>query len=332
MSSARTIPRSCSLISANGLSKHFGGKRALGPVSFEIETGETVGFLGLNGAGKTTLLRILAGDLRPSAGSFAVQGVDCIHNPHDLRKLVGFLPDTPPLYTEMSAREYVRFAGLIRGMSKDDVNRRIGEVEEITNTADVANVLLRELSHGYKQRIGVAQAIIHEPALLILDEPTGGLDPAQIVEIRLMIKGLKEKHTVLVSSHILPEIQETCDRLLVLRDGTLIASGTEQELAAQLTSRRIAVTVRPASSENGASAVEQCLRGIDGVHDVTCKGDHGGSFDFLVATTEDLRPDVCSVLVNNGHGVLRLDLADKELENVFLELVHGDGGGSGASS
>ncbi len=320
------------MISADGLSKHFGGKRALGPVSFEIETGETVGFLGLNGAGKTTLLRILAGDLRPSAGSFAVQGVDCIHNPHDLRKLVGFLPDTPPLYTEMSAREYIRFAGLIRGMSKADVNRRIGEVEEITNTADVANVLLRELSHGYKQRVGVAQAIVHEPALLILDEPTGGLDPAQIVEIRTMIKGLKEKHTVLISSHILPEIQETCDRLLVLRDGTLIASGTEQELAAQLTSRRIAVTVRPASLENGASTVEQCLRGIDGVHDVTCKGDHDGSFDFLVATTDDLRTDVCSVLVNNGHGVLRLDLADKELENVFLELVHGDGGGNGAGS
>ena len=306
------------MISASGLSKYYGGKRALGPVSFDIEAGETVGFLGLNGAGKSTLLRILAGDLRPSAGSFAVRGVDCILNPHDLRKLVGFLPESPPLYSEMTAREYVRFAGLLRGMSSSDVNTRLPEVLEVTNTTDVSNMLLRELSHGYKQRVGVAQAIVHEPDLLILDEPTTGLDPAQIVEIRTMIKSLKEKHTVLVSSHILPEIQETCDRLLVLRDGGLIATGTEQELSAQLKSRRIAVTVRPTSSEDGASAVEQCLRGVHGVHDVSRKGDHGGAFEYLVDTTDDLRPQVCSALVNAGHGVLRLDLADKELENVFL--------------
>jgi ABC-2 type transport system ATP-binding protein len=304
------------------VSKFFGGKRALGPVSFEIDAGETVGFLGLNGAGKSTLLRILAGDLRPSAGSFAVGGVDGVLHPHELRKQVGFLPEAPPLYSEMTAREYIRFAGLLRGMSPGDVERRIPEVEEVTHTSEVAQVLLRTLSHGYKQRVGVAQAIIHEPDLLILDEPTKGLDPAQIVEIRAMIIGLKDKHTVLVSSHILPEIQETCDRLLVLRDGSLIAQGTERELAARLQSRRIAVSVRPApAAEPGA--VERCLRGVKGVRDVAAKDGHDGASDFLVEAADDLRAEVCRALVEAGHGVLRLDRADLELESVFLELVHG---------
>jgi ABC-2 type transport system ATP-binding protein len=312
------------MIRASGLSKFFGGKRALGPVSFEIAAGETVGFLGLNGAGKSTLLRIMAGDLRPSAGSFSVRDVDGVLQPHDLRKLVGFLPEAPPLYSEMTAREYLRFAGLLRGMSPSEVERRIPEVEQLTHTAEVSGMLLRQLSHGYKQRVGVAQAIVHEPALLILDEPTKGLDPAQIVEIRAMIKGLKEKHTVLISSHILPEIQETCDRLLVLRDGSLIASGTEQELAARLRSHRIAVTVRPAAAATEPDAVERCLRGVEGVHDVTVKGDHDGSRDFLVDAAGDLRTEVCSALVRDGHGVLRLDRAELELENVFLQIVHGE--------
>ena len=310
------------MIRATGISKYFGGKRALGPVSFEIGSGETVGFLGLNGAGKSTLLRILAGDLRPSAGSFSVGDVDGVVKPHELRKLVGFLPESPPVYSEMTAREYLRFAGMLRGMSAQEVERRIPEVEQVTHTADVHNVLLRQLSHGYKQRVGVAQAIIHEPELLILDEPTKGLDPAQIVEIRAMIRSLKERHTVLLSSHILPEIQETCDRLLVLRSGSLIASGTEKELAARLKSRKIAVTVR---SADGPDAVIQCLRSVAGVHGVTGRGGHDGAFDFLVDAGDDLRAEVCNALVHAGLGVLRLDRADMELENVFLELVHGGG-------
>lgn len=319
------------MIRATGLSKFFGGKRALGPVSFQIEAGETVGFLGLNGAGKSTLLRIMAGDLRPSAGSFSVRDVDGVLQPHELRKLVGFLPESPPLYMEMTAREYLRFAGLLRGMSTAEVERRIPEVEQVTHTGEVSGVLLRQLSHGYKQRVGVAQAIIHEPDLLILDEPTKGLDPAQIVEIRTMIKGLKERHTVLISSHILPEIQETCDRLLVLRDGSLIASGTEQELATRLRSHRIAVSVRPAPSAAEPDAVERCLRGVEGVHDVVVKGDHDGSRDFLVDAAADVRAEVCSALVRDGHGVLRLDRAEMELENVFLQIVHGEGEGDDAN-
>jgi ABC-2 type transport system ATP-binding protein len=311
------------MIHVSELSKYFGGQRALGPLGFEIQAGESVGFLGLNGAGKTTLLRILACDLRPSGGSFRIGEVDGVSDPHGVRKLVGFLPELPPLYSEMPVGEYLRFAGLLRGMSTLAVDRRVSEVEERTHTAEAHRELLRNLSHGYRQRVGVAQAIIHEPELLILDEPTKGLDPAQIVEMRSMIRELKEKHTVLISSHVLPEIQETCDRLLVLRDGRLVASGTEQELSARLQSRRITVSVAAPGEPGGSSAIESCIRSVDGVLAVTGRGRDDESLDFIVEAVNDVRAAVCRVLVQSGYAVVRLDRADRELENVFLELVHG---------
>src|SRR4051812_34440924 len=165
------------MIRASNLSKFYGGKRALGPVSFEIADGETVGFLGLNGAGKTTALRILACDLRPSGGTIEVGGVDAIAEPHEVRKRVGFLPETPPLYMDMTVTDYLRFAGELRGMSKQAVKRRMSETLEVTDLTDVARDVIGTLSHGYRQRVGVAQAIIHEPKFLVLDEPTRGLDP-----------------------------------------------------------------------------------------------------------------------------------------------------------
>jgi ABC-2 type transport system ATP-binding protein len=208
-------------------------------------------------------------------------------------------------------------------MSTLAVDRRVSEVEERTHTAEAHRELLRNLSHGYRQRVGVAQAIIHEPELLILDEPTKGLDPAQIVEMRSMIRELKEKHTVLISSHVLPEIQETCDRLLVLRDGRLVASGTEQELSARLQSRRITVSVAAPGEPGGSSAIESCIRSVDGVLAVTGRGRDDESLDFIVEAVNDVRAAVCRVLVQSGYAVVRLDRADRELENVFLELVHG---------
>lgn len=311
------------MIHVGNLSKYFGGHRALGPVSFEIQAGETVGFLGLNGAGKTTLLRILACDLRPSAGSFHVRGVDGVADPHHVRKVVGFLPELPPLYSEMTVGEFLRFAGLLRGMSTAEVDSRIPEVEERTHTAEADGELVRNLSHGFRQRVGVAQAIIHDPELLILDEPTKGLDPAQIVEMRSMIRELKAKHTVLISSHILPEIRETCDRLLVLRDGWLVASGTELELSARLQSRRVTVSVEAPAGAVGRTAIESCIRSVEGVRTVTGGGHDNGSLRFIIEAVGDVRAAVCRTLVQSGYAVVRLDRADLELENVFLEIVHG---------
>src|SRR5687768_4899331 len=176
------------MIKVTNLSKYYGAKRALGPVSFEIEDGETVGFLGLNGAGKTTALRMLACDLRPSGGSISIGGIDAVADPHQIRKRIGFLPENPPLYVDMTVIDYLRFAGELRGVGRDAQKKRIPEVLEVTSLTDVQHDLISTLSHGYRQRVGVGQAIIHEPKLLILDEPTRGLDPVQIVEMREMIK------------------------------------------------------------------------------------------------------------------------------------------------
>ncbi|MBT8494804.1 MAG: ABC transporter ATP-binding protein, partial [Deltaproteobacteria bacterium] len=262
------------MIRAQNLSKYYGGKRALGPVSFEIEDGETVGFLGLNGAGKTTALRIFACDLRPSSGTVQVGDHDAVERPHEVRKRIGFLPETPPVYQDMLVEDYLAFAGKLRGMSKGEVEKRIPEVVELTHVAEVRYEPIANLSHGYRQRVGVGQAIMHKPDLLILDEPTRGLDPVQIVEMRNMIRDLTGEHTVLISSHILTEISQTCDRLLVLGKGRIIASGTEEDLSANLlVVNRVAVTVKPRKGEDeegyrDAKDVEQklhkLLMGIEG--------------------------------------------------------------------
>ena len=187
------------MIRAERLSKQYGGRRALDGVSLEIDRGEAVGVLGLNGAGKTTLLRILATDLRPTAGSIVVDGVDAIRDPLPVRRRIGFLPQVPPLYPEMTVLDFLRFAGRLHDMDRGTLERRLGEVSELTHVVEVQDELVRHLSHGYRQRVGLAQAILHDPEFVILDEPTHGLDPAQVVEMRALVRQLKERHTVLIS-------------------------------------------------------------------------------------------------------------------------------------
>jgi ABC-2 type transport system ATP-binding protein len=233
------------VIEINDLTKYYGERKAVGPLSFSIADGEIVGLLGLNGAGKTTTLRVLACDLLPSSGAVRVDGLDVVDQPNDVRARIGYLPDVPPLYGEMTVRDFLTFAARLRGMNADDAAARVPEVMEATYTDGVADDVISSLSHGFKQRVGIAQAIVHRPKLLVLDEPISGLDPVQIVEMREMLRGLKGEHTILLSSHILSEISETCDRILVIRDGQIAASGTENELFANLQSTfRIELTVR----------------------------------------------------------------------------------------
>jgi ABC-2 type transport system ATP-binding protein len=313
------------------LEKLYGNKRALGPVTFEVERGETLGILGRNGAGKTTLLRILAGDLRPSAGSVWVDGVDAVRVPEQARMRVGYLPEVPPVYEDMRVGDYLAFAGRLRRMEPAALASRLPEVERLTRLADVHGELIRHLSHGYRQRVGLAQAIIHDPPLLILDEPTHDLDPVQIVEMRELIRDLKGQHTVLISSHILPEIHEVCDRLLVVSSGQVIAAGAESELTGGLLeSRRMQVTVRArgaanesAASDAAAEQVAACIRGVAGVEEVTRTGKDDGALAFHVRAHGDCRAEVCRALVLAGHDVLQLERAERELESVFLELVGG---------
>src|SRR5215475_9842583 len=286
------------MIRARDLSKFYGGKRALGPVSFEISDGETVGFLGLNGAGKTTALRIMACDLRPSGGTIEVGGVDAVAQPHEVRKRIGFLPENPPLYTDMIVTDYLRFAGELRGMSKAEVKRRMPEIIEITDIADVANDQISTLSHGYRQRVGVAQAIVHDPKFLILDEPTRGLDPVQIVEMRNLIHDLKQNHTVLISSHILTEISQTCDRLLVLGKGKILGAGSEGELAKHEGEiRQITVTVRLPSGDDGKAQIAKVLGTVEGVSKVADPYEQGGGMSYALSTTKDCRAEVSRAVV-----------------------------------
>src|SRR5262245_36041015 len=313
------------MIRAKNLTKFYGGKRALGPVSFEIDDGETVGFLGLNGAGKTTALRILACDLRPSAGTIEVGGVDIVGDPQAVRKKIGFLPENPPLYVDMSVADYVTFAGEIRGMSRAAVKKRMSDVLDITDLHEVADDPISTLSHGFRQRVGVAQAIIHDPTFLILDEPTRGLDPVQIVEMRNLIHDLKEKHTVLISSHILTEISQTCDRLLVLGRGKLLGVGSEQDLSTSETEiRQITVTVRPPSSEDPRSQIRSVLTAVDGVKAVADPYEQGGGLSFALSTTKDCRAEVSRAVVNAKLDLIKLDYARSELENTFIRLVGGN--------
>src|SRR5215467_4009392 len=312
------------MIRASNLSKFYGGKRALGPVSFEITDGETVGFLGLNGAGKTTALRLLACDLRPSAGTIEVGGVDAVVDPHEVRKRVGFLPENPPLYNDMIVTDYLRFAGELRGMSKAEVKRRMPEVIEITDLGDVAGDQISTLSHGFRQRVGVGQAIVHDPKFLILDEPTRGLDPVQIVEMRNLIHDLKQNHTVLISSHILTEISQTCDRLLVLGQGRILGAGSEQDLATSETEiRQITVTVRPPSGDDPRAQIRSVLTAVDGVKDVADPYEQGGGLSFALSTTKDCRAEVSRAVVTAKLDLIKLDYARSELENTFIRLVGG---------
>ncbi len=316
------------MIRARDLSKFYGGKRALGPVSFEINDGETVGFLGLNGAGKTTALRILACDLRPSAGTIEVGGVDAVAEPHEVRKRVGFLPENPPVYTDMTVSDYVRFSGELRGMSKLQVKKRLPEVLEITDLTDVATDLIGTLSHGFRQRVGVAQAIVHQPKFLILDEPTRGLDPVQIVEMRNLIHDLKQNHTVLISSHILTEISQTCDRLLVLGKGELLGAGTEAELGnTKGEIRQITVTART-TGDDPKGEIQQVLAKVEGVTKVLEPFEQGGGWTFPLVTSADCRAAVSRAVVEAKLDLLKLDYSRSELENTFIRLV----GGSDASN
>ena len=313
------------MIRASNLSKFYGGKRALGPVSFEITDGETVGFLGLNGAGKTTALRILACDLRPSAGTIEVGGVDAIAEPHEVRKKIGFLPENPPLYTDMIVTDYLRFSGELRGMTKAEVKRRMPEVLEITDITDVANDQISTLSHGYRQRVGLAQAIVHEPKFLILDEPTRGLDPVQIVEMRNLIHDLKQNHTVLISSHILTEISQTCDRLLVLGRGKLLGSGSEQDLATSESEiRQVTVVVRPPAGDDPRGQIRTVLAAVDGVKKVADPYEQGGGLAFALETTKDCRAEVSRAVVAAKLDLIKLAYSRSELENTFIRLVGGD--------
>ncbi|WP_437747841.1 ABC transporter ATP-binding protein [Sorangium sp. So ce302] len=317
------------MIEISDLYKYYGDRKAIGPLSFSIEAGEIVGLLGLNGAGKTTTLRILACDLLPSAGRVLVDGLDVVDHPHEVRSRIGYLPDRPPLYDEMSVRAFLHFAARLRGVDAGAADARVAEALAVTQLDDVAADPISSLSHGFKQRVGIAQAIVHKPQLLVLDEPISGLDPVQIVEMRALLRSLRGKHTILLSSHILSEISETCDRILVIRDGAIGAQGTEQELSAKLLHGvRVELTVRgPAAEGAGRGEAARALElareveGVTSVEQVTTNEPGGDVVSFAVEADRDVRAALCAELVQAGIGILEVKRSERELESVFLRLA-----------
>jgi ABC-2 type transport system ATP-binding protein len=276
-----------------------------------------IGFLGLNGAGKTTTLKVLGCVLLPTSGRVTIDGYDVVKNPHEIRKRIGFLPDAPPLYEEMTVRGYLSFVARLRGVPSKDVAARVRLSEEQTSLLEVDEEIVGSLSHGYRQRVGVAQALVHNPALLILDEPSSGLDPVQIVEMRRLIRGLKGQHTILVSSHILSEISQTCDRLLVIQEGEIVAQGSEQELAARFGSGgHVEVDVR--GSPEVALAL---LRSVRGVSAASLIATREGVATLRVEGASDLRADIARALISGGVDLLRLDRGAEKLESIFLRLT-----------
>jgi ABC-2 type transport system ATP-binding protein len=305
------------MIQVEQLSKYYGARAAIRNLSFRIEPGEVVGFLGLNGAGKTTTLRILGCVLLPTSGTVRLDGQDLLSAPRQLKARIGFLPETPPLYEDMTVGEYLAFVAGIRAVDPGRIPARVGETEERTGLAALDDERISTLSHGYRQRVGVAQALVHAPDVLLLDEPANGLDPVQNVEMRALIRSLRGDHTVLVSSHILPEIAQTCDRLLVVRDGELVAQGSEAELEERL-GLGSGVELEVAGP---AEAVAAALRAVPGVRTVAVQPVAGGRSLLRVDAPDALRPALAQAALSAGAQLFRLDVSADRLESLFLKLA-----------
>jgi ABC-2 type transport system ATP-binding protein len=307
------------VISVENLTKRYATKTAIDGVSFQVEKGEILGFLGPNGAGKTTTMRIITGYMPASGGTIKVDGFDVADQPLEVRRRIGYLPENPPLYTEMKVFSYLQFVGKLKGVSSAGLNDEVHRVMETVNITDVQNRIISKLSKGYKQRVGIAQALLNDPPVLILDEPTIGLDPKQIHEVRDLVKGLAGNHTVVLSTHILPEVEQTCHRVIIIDHGKIVAVDTPQNLRSQIQgAARIFVEV-----DGPATDVLAAVKALPGVASAQIAGEDGtrNRFQIESETGRDIRTDLARTVVNKGWGLLELHSENMSLEDIFIKLT-----------
>jgi len=311
------------MITVKDLTKRYARTIAVDHINFEVPKGQIVGFLGPNGAGKTTTMRMLTCFLPPTSGAATVAGFDVLEQPLEVKKRIGYLPESPPLYPEMETAEYLAFVGKLKGISGPELRKRVDSVCERCAVVDVRNKLLGKLSKGYRQRVGLAQAIIHNPDVLILDEPTAGLDPKQINETRDLIRSLAGDHTIILSTHILPEVEQTCQQVIIINRGKLVATDSVQNL--QNRARGAESMLVEVAGRNGTldvNAVQRRLQQIAGVGKVAVRQSQNGRNTFEVESQKGfVRGDLARAVVESGWDLQELRPAAMSLEEVFLQLT-----------
>jgi len=315
------------LIEVQNLTKRYGEHVALDNVSFKVKKGEVLGFLGPNGAGKSTTMNIITGYLSATEGSAKIDGIDILENPIEAKKKIGYLPEIPPLYMDMTVKEYLKFVCELKKIKKKDIPETLDNIGKLVKVNDVKNRLIKNLSKGYKQRVGLAQALIGSPDVLILDEPTVGLDPKQIIEIRKLVKDLSKEHTVILSSHILSEVSAVCDRVMIINKGKLVASDTPENLAKKITTiNKISVRIKGPKND-----ILNMIKNIEGVKLAEIdRVREAGSIDIMIESEEDIdiRESVFNICKDNNYPIIQMKAADMTLEDIFLEVTGQRKGGA----
>lgn len=307
------------MIEVRELSKQYGDVTAVDNLTFRAETGQIMGFLGPNGAGKTTTMRMLTCYLPPTSGTASVDGFDIAEDSLEVRRRIGYLPELPPLYPDMTVEAYLNFVAKIKGVPSAQLRSRIDDTMQKTGVTHVARSVIGHLSKGYKQRVGLAQALVHNPSVLILDEPTVGLDPKQIIDIRETIKSLRGEHTIVLSTHILPEVSMTCEKVVIINNGRIVGEGSPESLTAQLKEGEVLRAQIAGSHE----AVQALLEAVPGVLDVQHEDAVGGGI-YLVSTApgHDVRDPLARAVVDGGFSLRELRSMDMSLEDIFLRLTN----------
>ncbi len=305
------------MIEVSGLTKRYGDIQALSDVTFKVEKGQIVGFLGANGAGKTTTMDILCGCIGPDQGEAKIAGFDVTSNPEEAKRRLGYLPDEPPLYNDMFVHDYIEHAARLHLVPRTDIKRRVDDTIDKLSLGEVKNRVIGNLSKGYRQRVGLAQAIVHDPEVLVLDEPTEGLDPGQIVHIRDLIRSLAGQHTIILSSHILSEVQNTCDHLVIINQGRVVQQGTYDELVNQVGTRRH-YFVRV---DKDAARLREAVEKIPGIKDVKSHDNDSSRVEFFADSGDNLIDKVARTVLDGGYGLREITAKSKSLEEVFFQLT-----------